>query len=113
VVTGGAGRAAITILALACAPAISVRPGSRSAPTVFRVEASAREVVLSGTMTGWRGRPLERRGEAFELSLELPPGRYEYRLEVHDTKGVRLVHPRDAERVDDGFGGENTVLRVP
>lgn len=112
-VRGAGRRAAFALLALACAPAVTVRPGGRSAPTVFRVEASAREVVLSGTMTGWQGRPLERRGDSFELSLDLPPGRYEYRLEVHDTTGIRLVHPRDAERVDDGFGGENAVLRVP
>ncbi len=106
-------RALVAALALACAPAVAVRPGSGGAPTVFRVEADAREVILSGSMTGWRGVPLERRDGAFELSLDLGPGRYEYRLEVHDGKGTRLVHPGSAERVDDGFGGENLVLRIP
>lgn len=106
-------RAVLALLALACAPAVTVRPGSRAGPTVFRVEASAGEVVLSGTMTGWRRQPLERRQGAFELRLELAPGRYEYRLEVRDKRGIHLVHPPGVERVDDGFGGENAVLRIP
>ncbi len=106
-------RALLASLALACAPAVAVRPGGRQGPTLFRVETPAQQVILSGTMTGWRERPLQRRGDAFELSLELQPGRYEYRLEVRDTTGTRLVHPKDAERVDDGFGGENWVLRIP
>lgn len=106
-------RAALAALALACAPAVTVRPGDGHGPTVFRVDAAAQQVILSGTMTGWHARPLERHGGVFELSLELGPGRYEYRLEVRDTTGTRLVHPKDAERVDDGFGGENAVLRIP
>lgn len=109
----GPRRAALAALALACAPAVTVRPQRAPGRTLFRVETSAREVLLSGTMTGWRGLPLERRGGAFELDLELPPGRHEYRLEVRDTKGVRLAYPAGAERVDDGFGGENAVLRIP
>ncbi len=112
-VIGPPRRALLAVLALACAPAVAVRPGGSRAPTVFRVEADAGQVILSGTMTGWRGLPLERRGEAFELSLDLAPGRYEYRLEVRDARGARFVHPKDAERVDDGFGGENAVLRIP
>ncbi len=111
--TGRAGRALLVALALGCAPAVAVRPGSGGRPTVFRVEAEAGEVTLSGTMTGWRAVSLERHGDAFELSLDLAPGRYEYRLEVRGRKGSRLVHPRGAERVDDGFGGENLVLRIP
>ncbi len=106
-------RALLAALALACAPAVTVRPASSGGPTVFRVEADAREVILSGSMTGWRGVPLEHRGGAFELSLDLAPGRYEYRLEVRGGRGTWLVHPRGAEHVDDGFGGENLVLRIP
>jgi hypothetical protein len=102
-----------SILVLACAPAVIVRPGGRAAPTVLRVRTDATRVALLGTMTGWRLLPLERRGRAFELSLDLPPGRYEYRLEVRDNTGVHEVFPEGAERADDGFGGENAVLRIP
>ncbi len=100
------------LLGVACTPRASVVPGGRSAPTVFRVRAKAREVVLSGTMTGWRPRPLERADGGFELRLELAPGRYEYRLEALDSRGIHVVFSEGAERTDDGFGGENAVLRI-
>ncbi len=105
--------AAVILLALACAPAVTVRPGNGRLATVLRVRADAPEVVLLGTMTEWRPRPFERQCGAFELRVDLPPGRYEYRLEVRDKTGVHQVFPEDAERADDGFGGENAVLRVP
>jgi hypothetical protein len=100
------------LLALACSPAVAVRPGADGL-TVFRFEGRAEEVILSGTMTDWRPRPLSQRGDAFELRLALPPGRYEYRLEVHDNTGVHSALPEGAERTEDGYGGENGVLRVP
>ncbi len=104
--------AAATLLGLACAPRVAVVPGGRSAPTVFRVRAKAQGVVLTGTMTGWRARPLERADGAFEISLELAPGRYEYRLEALDSHGIHVFFSEGAERTDDGFGGENAVLRI-
>jgi hypothetical protein len=76
------------------------------------VRADARAVQLSGTMTGWRPRQLERRGGVFEIALDLPPGRHEYRLEVVDDSGAHVVFSKGTERTDDGFGGENAVVRV-
>lgn len=104
--------AAVAGLALACAAPIAVRPGERGHPTVFHVRCDARAVLLSGTMTRWRPRPLEQRGKDFELALELPPGRHEYRLEVLDDDGVHVVFSEGSERTADGFGGENAVVRV-
>jgi 1,4-alpha-glucan branching enzyme len=104
--------AAIAAVALACAPAIRVLPGDRGALTSFRVRASATRVELSGTMTDWRAVPLERHGGVFELELDLPPGRYEYRLEIVDPAGTRVIFPEGGERTSDGFGGENAVVRV-
>ena len=103
---------AAATLALACAPPITVRPGERGQPTVFRVHCDARAVLLSGTMTGWRPRQLERHGKDFELALDLPPGRHEYRLEVLDDAGEHVVFSEGSERTADGFGGENAVVRV-
>lgn len=98
---------------LACAPVVAIRPGGAAAPTLWRIRAKASQgVLLVGSMTQWRPRALERRGETFELNLDLPPGRYEYRLEVRDDTGARQVFPEGAERADDGFGGENLVLRI-
>jgi hypothetical protein len=108
----GSLAAAAVLLGVACAPRASVVPGGRSAPTVFRVRAKVSGVVLSGTMTGWRPLPLERADGAFELRLELAPGRYEYRLEALDSHGIHAVFSEGAERTDDGFGGENAVLRI-
>ena len=103
---------AAALLALSCAPAATVRPGGQEAPCVFHVHSSAQAVLLSGTMTDWRSVPLVRRGRDFELSLQLPPGRYEYRLEEQTAAGPRAVVPPGAERAADGFGGENLMLRV-
>ncbi len=104
--------AIVALLALGCAPPVHVLPGGRGAVTSFRVRAEATSVVLSGTMTGWRPLPLERRGGRFELEMDLAPGRYEYRLEVADPGGIHVVFPDGAERASDGFGGENAVVRV-
>jgi hypothetical protein len=103
---------AIAAATLACAPRVLVLPGERGAPTSFRVRAAAARVELSGTMTAWRRVPLERHGRVFELRLDLPPGRYEYRLEVVDSTGIRVVFPDGGERTSDGFGAENAVVRV-
>jgi hypothetical protein len=104
--------ASTALLALGCAPRVCVLPGEGGAPTSFRVRADATRVELSGTMTDWRPVALARRGSAFELRLDLPPGRYEYRLEVVDREGIRTVFPEGGERTSDGFGGENSVVRV-
>jgi Glycogen recognition site of AMP-activated protein kinase len=104
--------AAAALLSAGCVAPITVRPGGAERPTLFRVRASARAVTLSGTMTGWRPRPLERRGKDFELALDVSPGRYEYRLEILDDSGAHVVFSEGAERTADGFGGENAVLRV-
>jgi hypothetical protein len=104
--------AAAALLALACAPRVRVLAGGGGAPTSFRVRAEATRVELSGTMTAWRPVPLERRGGLFELWLDLPPGRYEYRLEIVDARETRAVFPDGGERTSDGFGGENAVVRV-
>lgn len=105
--------AAVALGALACAPPILVRPGGKGSPTAFEVRSSAHAVYLSGTMTGWLPRRLERRGNGFDLSIELPAGRYEYRLQAEGDSGTTLLFPEGAERTPDGFGGENAVLRVP
>jgi len=104
--------AAVALLALGCAAPITVCPGGRGHPTVFRVRSDARAVLLSGTMTGWRPWPLQRHGRDFELALELPPGRHEYRLEIVDDHGAHVVFSEGSERTADGFGGENAVVRV-
>jgi hypothetical protein len=97
----------------ACAPgaAAVVRPGAEGT-TTFEWTGPADAVFLQGTMTGWARVPLRRRDGRFALSLAVPAGRHEYRLEVQVGAALTPVFPPRAERADDGFGGENAVLRV-
>lgn len=111
-------RAARLALALAlgalsgCAPRAAVRPGGAGHPTHLRYDGAAEAVALTGDMTGWSPVALAPDGAGFALDLVLPPGRYEYRLEVRRAGRVEPVLPAGAERTGDGFGGENAVLRV-
>lgn len=100
------------VATLACAPAITIRPGTGTKPTFWSIRSDAEQVVLMGSMTRWRSHPFEYHDKVFELSLDLPPGRYEYRLEARDSTGNYLIFPEGVERTDDGFDGENLVLRV-
>jgi 1,4-alpha-glucan branching enzyme len=108
------GRLAIltVLLALGCAPRAAVRPAGTAAGTVFRYRGEAEEVWVSGDFSGWEKVPLRRHGEEWTAEQPLAPGRYEYRMEVRDGTGVHVVFAEGVERADDGFGGENAVLRV-
>ncbi len=104
---------AVALLALAaCAPRATVRATVADGEATFVWTGDADAVSLVGTPTAWRPVPLVRDGRRFTLRLPLAPGRYEYRLEVETGGEVRTVLPDGAERVGDGFGGENAVLRV-
>jgi hypothetical protein len=96
----------------ACAPRATVVPGGPERPTTFRYAGPGDAVALVGDMTGWSPAALARSGGGWALSLPLPPGRYEYRLEVRRGGRVEPAWPAGAERVEDGYGGENAVLRV-
>jgi hypothetical protein len=103
--------AAAAICACAAARRVEVRAAREG--VVFRYRGEADAVVLRGSMTGWAPVALVRDGGAFALWLPLAPGRYEYRLDVRRGDAATAVLPDGAERVDDGFGGENGVVRVP
>jgi hypothetical protein len=99
--------------AVACAgPRAGVRRADDAAVR-FTYDGDADEVYLTGDMTRWRPTPLVRAGRTWSKKVPVPRGRWEYRLEVHRRERVDVVLPADAERVDDGFGGENAVLRMP
>jgi hypothetical protein len=102
--------AALALFFLGCAPTVMVRPGG--APVAVRYTGPGQAVHLTGDMTGWQPVPLLRTGDGWELELHLPAGRYEYRLEVRQGSDTVPLLPAGSERVDDGYGGENAVLRV-
>jgi len=77
----------------------------------FRFRGAATTVSVVGDWNGWdpSAAPLYRRGDRFEATYSLPPGRHEYAVSVD---GV-VQPPRDAlGYVDDGFGGKNGVVEV-
>jgi hypothetical protein len=112
-------RGAALVLALAVSAAAGCAAAGASArahpggEAVFEWRGPADAVLLRGSMTGWQPVPVPRSGKVFRLVLPLSPGRYEYRLEVRHGETERIALPEGAERVSDGFGGENAVLRVP
>ncbi len=103
---------ALLALASCAAPAASVRPSGADGEVTFAWTGDADAVFLAGTMTSWERVPLARDGRTFRLRLRVAPGRYEYRLDVEDGGAVRTALPDGVERVEDGFGGENAVLRL-
>jgi hypothetical protein len=90
---------------------VSARP-ERDA-VVLAYDGPAEAVWVRGTMTEWRTVPMVRKGRTWEAKLPVQPGRWEYRLEVLRSGNLLIVLPERAEHVDDGFGGENAVLRMP
>ncbi len=102
----------LCLLALSACASATVRATVEAGEATFIWTGDADAVFLVGTPTAWRRVPLAREGRRFTLRLPLPPGRHEYRLEVEAGGAVRTVLPDGGERVDDGFGGENAVLRV-
>ncbi|OGR14555.1 MAG: hypothetical protein A2341_04830 [Deltaproteobacteria bacterium RIFOXYB12_FULL_58_9] len=73
-------------------------------------EANSVEVV--GDFTGWQKRlPLQRANNGFWVGeIKVQPGRYEYMIVV-DGENMR-ADPAAPQMVDDGFGGQNSVLDV-
>lgn len=89
-------------------------PGA-AAPVTFLFEAGGPATVyLAGTFNGWdqsRDLMTDDDGDGiYEIVMELSPGRYEYKF-VRD--GQWLTDESAEDFADDGFGGKNSVLRVP
>jgi hypothetical protein len=92
-------------------PVQDVEAGPRAITFAWSGEADA--VWLVGSMTAWKRVPLSREGGGrFATSLPVAAGRHEYRLEAELGGVLRVVLPEGVERVDDGYGGENALLRV-
>ena len=78
-------------------------------------DRKARQVEVGGDFTGWnRWEPAQRLSQSSLFYLELPhvpaQARLEYRFRVD---GRELVDARNPLRVDNGVGGENSVLAMP
>jgi len=95
------------------------RPPVECPETKFALDAGkqAKEVLLSGNFNNWSAdagtakvmTDLDADG-VFEASLDLAPGTYQYKFIVD---GKWLTDPQNPDRVDDGYGGKNSVVSVP
>lgn len=82
--------------------------------TEFQINApQAGEVQLVGSFTNWEQAPIRMKRTPlgnWKTSLELAPGRYEYKFIVD---GHWQNDPRCCSCVPDNFGGYNCVIEVP
>lgn len=71
----------------------------------------AQSVYVAGSFNGWdqKKTPLRKDGNGWKATLQLAPGRYEYKFIVD---GQWVCDPRAKECVQNDFGSSNSVLVV-
>lgn len=86
---------------------------------VSAMALKAKEVFIAGTFNGWnpRSHPLRRAGDGtWALTLDLPPGRYEYKFVVDGQwccePGCEDEYHGCPKCVPNDFGTMNRVLEV-
>lgn len=111
---GGAGAAAVTAApapgAAAAAPATPA--GGVCAVTFTHMAPGAATVCLAGEFNGWSdtANPMTNKDGTWTLVMNLAPGSYPYKFVVD---GTWTQDKQNAAAVDDGFGGQNSVVTVP
>jgi len=93
-------------------PGVFVRSPSDEVTVRFTLEhVNARSVSLVGDFSDWKSYPLERVGDRWEIKIKLKKGRvYTYNFVVDGEHWV--PDPKVPFRVEDGFGGEATLLQL-
>lgn len=89
--------------------------GERDVRVRFAVEAQeADQVCLVGDFNSWGARQIRLRntegGGAWQVVVPLKPGICQYMFVVDGEEW--MADPREHERVDDGFGRQNSLIRV-
>jgi 1,4-alpha-glucan branching enzyme len=71
----------------------------------------AKSITLSGDFNGWNGTPYKREANGFWTAAVAVPaaGRYGYKFVVD---GRWQEDPTNVVKIEDGFGGLNSVLHV-
>jgi len=72
---------------------------------------NAKAVSVAGTFNEWdpKKTPLKKAGDAWNTTIALPRGHYEYRFIVD---GQWIADPNAAEAVPNPFGSSNSVLNL-
>ncbi|MBK8166880.1 MAG: hypothetical protein IPK64_13135 [bacterium] len=109
---GAGGAAAAPAAVAAAAPAAKPAAGGKCAVTFTHVAAGAASVSLAGEFNGWSdsANPMVNKDGTWTLVMDLAPGTYQYKFVVD---GSWLQDPLNAAAQDDGFGGKNSVVKVP
>lgn len=111
---------AAAAIAAAAVLARDPRPAPRAAVSAaavvyvqFRMEASARQVALAGTFTGWQPsvRLHETEPGVWVALVPLLPGVYDYAFVVDGRHWV--PDPSAPQQVKDSFGGTNSRISLP
>ena len=97
----------MTLLAL-------VATTAEATPVTFRYRATtaANSVHLAGSFNQWDmgATPMENHDGVWEVTVDLPPGRHQYKYVVDGSKWI--TDEWASEFSDDGFGGQNSVVVV-
>lgn len=88
---------------------IPVQKANKSTVTIT-YKGSASDVRVKGEFNAWSPVPLAKSDNKFAIGFSLSPGNYQY-IFVLDGKEKRDLTNRDS--VDNGFGGWNSVIRIP
>ncbi len=72
----------------------------------------AHSVQIAGDFNSWnpKGHDLEFKDNCWQCDLEIEPGNYSYQLIVN---GEWINDPLNSEVIENGYGGYNSLLRVP
>ncbi len=77
---------------------------------IYRPDANQADII--GTFTRWQPVAMEQMRESgyWSLTLNLPEGEYQYSYLVEE--GKQITDPTVSERVQDDFGGENSLITI-
>lgn len=77
---------------------------------IYRPDANQANII--GTFTHWQPVAMKRMGASgyWSLSINLPTGEYQYSYLVEE--GKQIADPTVPERVQDDFGGENSLITI-
>jgi len=91
---------------------VSYDPATRVVVT-YRPNKEVSKVALVGNFNNWDKDVdfMDRQADgSFRFEMPLAPGVYHYKFVLNDTEWI--LDPANTQRISDGWGGENSILRV-
>ena len=85
------------------------QPAKRTHTFVLNQANPALDVSVAGEFSQWDLLPMTRRNGAYQASVKLAPGAYQYKFVVD---GQWINDPACVEQVPNGLGSTNSVVRI-